>query len=208
MRRRPHATLRAVSLRMWRWPISSSLGPPNRRSLRTLPQRKVKQQGSPPGCTPTCSTSAPREPTTGWRLTVLAVQVTTSLWATCLGALPCSRSTAVPRSTGSRAPRAWLDATEALSIAAARRDADAAGRALARAAKTIDQDNGSDPPPWPWVFPFDHAKLAWYRALVAVRLNRPADALAAFTESLSAVHAAPKQRALVMLEVATAAPGR
>ncbi len=107
--------------------------------------------------------------------------------------------------TAHRAPRAWLDATEALSIAAARRDADAAGRALARAAKTIDQDNGSDPPPWPWVFPFDHAKLAWYRALVAVRLNRPADALAAFTESLSAVHAAPKQRALVMLEVATAA---
>jgi hypothetical protein len=28
-------------------------------------------------------------------------------------------------------------------------------------------------------FPFDHAKLAGYRALVAVRLTRPADALAA-----------------------------
>lgn len=103
------------------------------------------------------------------------------------------------------APRAWLDATEALSVAAARRDADAAWRALARAAKTVEQDRGSDPPPWPWVFPFDEAKLAWYRALVAVRLNHPADALAAFAESLSAVHAAPKQRAIVMLEVATAA---
>jgi hypothetical protein len=53
--------------------------------------------------------------------------------------------------------------------------------------------------------PFDHAKLAGYRALVAVRLTRPADALAAFTESLSADQPAPKQRAVVMLEVATAA---
>jgi hypothetical protein len=107
--------------------------------------------------------------------------------------------------TPHRAPRAWLDATEALSIAAARRDADAAGRALARAARSVEQVRGSDPPPWPWVFPFDEAKLAWYRALVAVRLNHSADALSAFAESLSAVHAAPKQRAIVMLEVATAA---
>jgi transcriptional regulator with XRE-family HTH domain len=103
------------------------------------------------------------------------------------------------------APRAWLDANEALSLAAARRDRDGAGQALARAAKTIDNDRQSQPPPWPWVFPFDHAKLAGYRALVAVRLTRPGDALAAFTESLSAAQPAPKQRALVMLEVATAA---
>jgi transcriptional regulator with XRE-family HTH domain len=102
------------------------------------------------------------------------------------------------------APRAWLDATEALSLAAARRDSDAA-HALARAAMIIEQNRGSEPPPWPWVFPFDHAKLAGYRALVAVRLNRPADALAAFTESLSAAQPAPKQRAVAMLEVATAA---
>ena len=47
------------------------------------------------------------------------------------------------------------------------------------------------------MFPFDHAKLAGYRALVAVRLTRPADALAAFTESLSAALPAPKQRAVV-----------
>src|SRR2546422_108068 len=61
------------------------------------------------------------------------------------------------------------------------------------------------PPPWPWLFPFDHAKLAGYRALVAVRLERPAEALAAFAESLIAVQPAPKQRAIIMLEVATAA---
>src|SRR5580692_2976799 len=103
------------------------------------------------------------------------------------------------------APQAWLDATEALSFAAARRDGEAASHALARAARAIDQDRRSEPPPWPWVFPFDHAKLAGYRALVAVRLTRPGDALAAFTESLSAAQPAPKQRAVIMLEVATAA---
>ena len=56
------------------------------------------------------------------------------------------------------APRAWLDATEALSLAAARRDSDGATRALARAARTIEQNGGSGPPPWPWVFPFDYAE--------------------------------------------------
>jgi transcriptional regulator with XRE-family HTH domain len=107
--------------------------------------------------------------------------------------------------TSHPAPRAWLDATEALTLAAARRDANAATQALIRAGKTIDRDRQSGPPPWPWVFPFDHAKLAGYRALVAVRLTRPADALAAFAESLSAAQPAPKQRAVVMLEVAAAA---
>jgi hypothetical protein len=101
------------------------------------------------------------------------------------------------------APRAWLDAIEALSLAAARCDGEAA--MLAQAATTIDDDRRSGPPPWPWVFSFDHAKLAGYRALVAVRLTRPADALGAFAESLSAAQPAPKQRAVVMLEVATAA---
>jgi hypothetical protein len=107
--------------------------------------------------------------------------------------------------TSHPAPRAWLDAIEALSLAAARRDGDAATQALIRAGKTIDQDRRSGPPPWPWMFLFDHAKLAGYRALVAVRLTRPADALAAFTESFSAAPPAPKQHAVVMLEVATAA---
>jgi hypothetical protein len=37
------------------------------------------------------------------------------------------------------------------------------------------------------------------------RSRRPGDALAAFTESLSAAQPAPKQRAVIMLEVATAA---
>ena len=53
-------------------------------------------------------------------------------------------------------PRAWLDATEALSFAAARRDGNAAAHALTRAARAIDADRRTEPPPWPWVFPFDH----------------------------------------------------
>jgi hypothetical protein len=100
-------------------------------------------------------------------------------------------------------PRAWLASIEALGHATARKDATAAGDALGRAA--LAAGNGAAPPPWPWLFPFDHAKLAGYRALVAVRLERPADALAAFAESLTAVQPAPKQRAIIMLEVATAA---
>lgn len=102
-------------------------------------------------------------------------------------------------------PRAWLDAIEALSLAACRSDGRAADSALLRAGKTIEKGDPSVPPPWPWVYPFDHVKLAGYRALVSVSLGRAADALAAFAESLPATHPAPKQRAMIMLEVATAA---
>lgn len=99
---------------------------------------------------------------------------------------------------------AWLASIEALGNAAAGLGA-AADQALIKAERTIDRREISEPPPWPWVFPFDYAKLARYRALVKVRLDRPAEALVAFTESLSVPHPAPKQRAVIMLEVATAA---
>jgi transcriptional regulator with XRE-family HTH domain len=101
-------------------------------------------------------------------------------------------------------PQAWLASIEALGHATARKDGTAAGEALGRAAGAAGSA-AAVPPPWPWLFPFDQAKLAGYRALVAVRLERPAEALAAFAESLIAVQPAPKQRAIIMLEVATAA---
>src|SRR5262249_53722320 len=101
-------------------------------------------------------------------------------------------------------PRAWLDAIEALSLAAIGKAAEADG-ALLRAGNAIDKGSESVPVPWPWVFSFDQSKLAGYRALVAVRLSRPGEALAAFADSLSATQPAPKQRATIMLEVATAA---
>jgi hypothetical protein len=94
---------------------------------------------------------------------------------------------------------------EALGQAAACRDGEAADRAILRASNAIDASRESAAPPWPWVFPFDQAKLAGYRALVAVRLDRPGTALSAFAESLSTAQPAPKQRAMIMLEVATAA---
>ncbi len=101
-------------------------------------------------------------------------------------------------------PQAWLDSIEAVSLAAIGKGADA-DRALIRARKAVER--GSEPAsvPWPWVFSFDQPKLAGYQALVAVRLSRPADALASFADSLPATQPAPKQRAIIMLEVATAA---
>lgn len=105
-------------------------------------------------------------------------------------------------------PRAWLSSIEALAHATAhhgRQDERSATQALLEAERAIDSAPSNEPPPWPWVYPFDHAKLAGYRALVAVRLNQPNAALAAFAESLSTTQLAPKQRAAVMLEVATAA---
>lgn len=99
---------------------------------------------------------------------------------------------------------AWLASIEALGHAAGSRNQDAAIRSILRAEKAIV--NASDgPPPWPWVYSFDHAKLARYRALIAVRLQRPNEALHAFSESLVSAQSAPKQRAMTMIEVATAA---
>ena len=43
-------------------------------------------------------------------------------------------------------PRAWLDATEALSFATARRDAEAASHALTRAARAITAGQAGRPP--------------------------------------------------------------
>lgn len=100
-------------------------------------------------------------------------------------------------------PRAWLASLEALGHADAG-DGDAADRALSRAGQAAGGDGTVTQPPWPWLFPFDEAKLAGYRALVCVRLKRPAEALAAFARSLAAAQPAPKQRAVIMLEVAAA----
>jgi hypothetical protein len=101
-------------------------------------------------------------------------------------------------------PRAWLAALQALGHAAGG-DGEAADAALGRAAVAIGSPGAQDAPPWPWLFAFDDGKLAGYRALACVWLDRPGQALAAFAQSLSAVQPAPKQRAVIMLEVATAA---
>lgn len=101
-------------------------------------------------------------------------------------------------------PVAWLASLEALAYASIGPEEERhATDAIRQVERIIEGD--VEPPPWPWVFPFDHAKLAGYRAKVAVRLYQPTQALAAFAESLTSVQPAPKQRAAVMLDVATAA---
>jgi transcriptional regulator with XRE-family HTH domain len=102
-------------------------------------------------------------------------------------------------------PRAWLAAIEALGHASAHGGERAADDAVARAGAAVEAGWDMTEPPWPWIFPFDQAKLAGYRAMVYVRLGRPGAALAAFADSLMAPQPAPKQRAMIMLEVATAA---
>src|SRR5215472_10563949 len=105
---------------------------------------------------------------------------------------------------GHPTPHAWVAALQALGHAAGG-DRYAADAALGRATAAIDSPAAVTAPPWPWLFPFDHTKLAGYRALVCVRLGRAEQALAAFAQSLAAAQPAPKQRAVIMLEVATAA---
>jgi transcriptional regulator with XRE-family HTH domain len=100
-------------------------------------------------------------------------------------------------------PRAWLAAVQALGHATAGRGG-AAEAALDRAASAVDSSDAVSPPPWPWIFQFDQAKLAGYRALACVRLGRAEAALAAFADSLSAARPSPKQQAMITLEVATA----
>ncbi|MEV8632158.1 hypothetical protein AB0395_10925 [Streptosporangium sp. NPDC051023] len=107
---------------------------------------------------------------------------------------------------GERPPataRAWLFSIEALGHASAR-DASAALVALRQAESAVMASERAVAPPWPWVFPFDHAKLAGYRALVMVRLGRSDEAVAAFAESLSSAQPAVKQRGVLMTEIATA----
>lgn len=99
--------------------------------------------------------------------------------------------------------RAWLYSIEALGHATAH-DAPAAVAALREAESAVIASERAAAPPWPWVFPFDDAKLAGYRALVMVRLGRADEAVAAFAESLSSVQPAIKQRGVLMTEIATA----
>ena len=99
--------------------------------------------------------------------------------------------------------RAWLRSIEALGHATAH-NAPAAVAALREAESAVIDSERAAAPPWPWVFPFDDAKLAGYRALVMVRLGRADEAVAAFAESLSSAQPAIKQRGVIMTEIATA----
>jgi hypothetical protein len=95
--------------------------------------------------------------------------------------------------------RAWSAAIEGTAHASAG-DADAALAALAalkraEAAVALDHE-----PMWPWLYPFDAAKLAGYLGACATRLRLPRTALPALGEALDGLgEARTKQRVLVDL---------
>ncbi|OOC53463.1 transcriptional regulator [Nocardiopsis sinuspersici] len=98
--------------------------------------------------------------------------------------------------------RAWLACVEALAHAGVG-DGPAAVRAIGRAEREAARSANTDPP-WPWVFAFDEAKVAGYRALVGVRLSRPHDARRAFAEACAPRAANAKQSAVLQVELASA----
>lgn len=96
-----------------------------------------------------------------------------------------------------RTARAWLHTLE--GVALAHLGDRAALTALDSAERFVVED---DEPVWPWVFQFDHPKLAASRAVAAARLGMPALALSAFAEA--APVRSPKQAAITIVEHARA----
>ena len=99
---------------------------------------------------------------------------------------------------------AWLASIEAVAHASAGDDVQT-WRALDRAKAAVGRVAAEDPPPWPWVFPFDAGKIATHQLTCAVRLRRPDVAYAAVANlpaSMTAGHR--KQGALVLLDLASA----
>lgn len=99
---------------------------------------------------------------------------------------------------------AWLSSLEAVAQADAR-NARRAWDALDRADDAVERTSVEEPPPWPWVFAFDHEKVARHRLTCAARLGRPEVAYSAVKSIggfLQNGHA--KQRALSQLDLATA----
>ena len=106
------------------------------------------------------------------------------------------------RSLGEQRPvvaQAWLHATEALAHAAAG-DQRGADRALTCSRASANEILADDPPPWPWVFQFNEAKVAAARVSCGARLGVAGWVLDADTAALATGNA--KQRALVALDVA------
>jgi transcriptional regulator with XRE-family HTH domain len=99
---------------------------------------------------------------------------------------------------------AWLSSLEAVAQADARNHR-ATWEALERADEAVRCMPSDGEVPWPWVFPFDHEKVARYRLTSAVRLNRPRIALAAAQDVAAFLRLGhPKQRGLLKLDLAEA----
>jgi hypothetical protein len=103
----------------------------------------------------------------------------------------------LPRSAPPTA-RAWLASLEAVSLGYL--GDRAALKALDDAQRYTDATVSSDPV-WPWVFQFDTAKIASYRAVAASRLGLPKIAAEAFSIANGSA-GSPKQAAIVTVEQA------
>jgi tetratricopeptide (TPR) repeat protein len=93
---------------------------------------------------------------------------------------------------------AWLATIEASAQAAAN-DAHAAMAAIRQAEWTPAAG-----PSWPWLNPFDAAKISGYRGACHLGLDQPADAQQALHEALSGTQPAVKQRAVLLTDLADA----
>ncbi|WP_419992651.1 helix-turn-helix domain-containing protein [Streptomyces boninensis] len=112
------------------------------------------------------------------------------------------------RQLGDRRPaiaEAWLGSVEALAHAASG-NADATDRALAGSARAADRIAVEDPPPWPWVFSFNDAKVAACRMTCGARLGLPGWVFDSQEDAGAqlAPGAHDKQRALLTLDIASA----
>ncbi|WFE21583.1 helix-turn-helix transcriptional regulator [Solwaraspora sp. WMMD937] len=87
----------------------------------------------------------------------------------------------------------WIDAIESLALAEAgdKKAIFLLGQADDRLAKSRN-----DEPIWPWIFRFDHQKLASFRAQVASKLNQPSAASQALSIAASGPAQSPKAKAL------------
>jgi hypothetical protein len=98
---------------------------------------------------------------------------------------------------------AWLSAIAAAAHASVQ-DERAAMVALDRSEAATERVVADDPPPWPWVFAFDPAKVAAHRLSCAVRLGRFDAALREARDAGPLLAAPTKQAALWRLDHATA----
>jgi transcriptional regulator with XRE-family HTH domain len=99
---------------------------------------------------------------------------------------------------------AWLSSLEAIAQADARNER-ATQQALDRADEAARAMPTAGTVPWPWVFQFDHEKVARHRLTSAVRLHQPQIALAAGRQIDGFLHTGhAKQRGLLQLDLAEA----
>lgn len=98
--------------------------------------------------------------------------------------------------------RAWLSCVGALAHAGLG-DAAASHRAVAAAESFVARPDNAEPP-WPWVFAFDDAKVAGYRALASVKLRDPGSAHVAFSDAFATLRPDGKHSAVLMVELASA----